>query len=172
MRVLPLVLLVLLLSACGTGSDAPAASPSAVATAGASPAASIDLSGVDVCTLLDDAAVQELTGESVRFITQDGAFSCFWGATVPGVPAYVEVSVGRRPEGLSSYDHLPGCTGAPVAASIEARGASCPGDPHLKVWVAGLSDGVLVTVLVNEPSRALAPADMVPVLEAAAADLR
>ena len=63
----------------------------------------IDLAGVDACSLIDEATVQRLTGETTPFVTQDlSGNKCFWGSTRPGVGAYVELDMFRQPDGLSA----------------------------------------------------------------------
>ena len=68
------------------------------------PNAVVDLSGLDVCSLLTEADVQALTGTSVAFADQGSDDRCFWGATVPGEPQYVEVSVFGRSQELARPD--------------------------------------------------------------------
>jgi len=164
-----------------------AGSPSAAApSADASPADQIDLAGQDICTLLDIGTVQAITGESVGFST-DGrsdasSAACFWGAAVAGVPAFVEVRVFRTRDGLSTWEpprwgspsdspRPSTCTFVPVPGlGTEAKGATCPpdpqGNPQRRIWLAVTDRGLIVTVEVNEPSRALAPSDLAEAFEA------
>lgn len=176
MRVWSSVLVLLLLAACGTGSGEPGTSPTSSAPTAGTSSSPVDLTGVDACSLLDQATVQGLTGESARFVTQDVGqgreIGCFWGAAEPGVPAYVELTAAPRSTGLDAYAFPPGCIETPVpGVGTEAKGAMCAGDPHLKVRLVVWDQGVLVTLLVNEPNRPLEPDDLAAALEAVAAAL-
>jgi len=173
----------LVLSACAaaapsaepSGSTSPAAStatPTTTATgtpsaSTAAPSAAIDLSTLDACSLLDIATVRELTGTALDFETSDrpstvNEASCFWGATVPGEPAYVETRVFKR-DGLAGYTYEPGqgCTSTPVSveAGAEAIGGTCS-DPQPKVFLLLSDSGLAMSVLVNAPERPLEPADL------------
>jgi hypothetical protein len=187
MRALSAVLLLGLLSGCASSSaalatpattDAPSTATPA-ATPGVLPSSSdpVDLTSVDACTLLDEATVHQLTGESVRFSTDDlswgSEIGCFWGAAVPNVSAYVELTVAPRSGGLSSYNFPAGCEVSPVTGvGTEAKGAMCPGDPHLKVRLVVYEQGVFITLLVNDPNRPLDPDDMAATLETVLAELQ
>jgi hypothetical protein len=133
----------------------------------------VDLSGLDACALLDEQTLQELTGESLEFVTdQRDSLHCFWGATTP-VPQYVEIDVFARPDGLSGYTFNPGqgCSIAPVAdVGSEALGATCSNPQH-KVYVLAWDRGVALRVLVNEPSGPLEPEDLAEVAEAVLAEI-
>ena len=184
-------LVLLVLSACGSGASIPAtpfapspqavvptamssssspsataarptAKPTAIATA-APPSLAIDLSAVEACTLLDEADVRALTGTSLEFVTDSRDNThCFWGATTPGDPQYVEIDVFSRPTGLSGYNFSPGSGCSTVAVSgvgAEALGGTCTA-PQYKVYVLAWQGGVAVSVLVNEPTGGLAPGDL------------
>jgi hypothetical protein len=171
------VLALVLLCACGTGSGEPGGPPTSGEPTAGSTSSPVDLTGVDACTLLDEATVQQVTGESVRFATRGlgmgNELRCFWGAAVPNVSAYPELPAARRSTGLSSCTFPAGCMVIGVnGVGSEAKGATCPGDPHLKVWLVALDQGISVTVLVNEPGRALAPGDLAATLEAVVAKLQ
>lgn len=139
-----------------------AATPTAAPVATDEPATStpdavVDLSGLDVCSLLTEADVQALTGTSFTFDGDASDGQCFWG--VPGEPQYVEVSVFARPTGLTGYTFNPGdgCEVAPVSAvGAEAIGAICDNPQH-KVYLLAADRGVAVQALVNEPDGALDP---------------
>jgi hypothetical protein len=115
-----------------SSSDGPSAGTSGPA---ATVSGRIDLSSLDVCTLLSEQTVQEVTGSSVGFDSSGGRGKCFWAATRP-VPPYVEVEVLSSPGGLAAYNFNPaGCTLAPVTGvGAEAKGATCPGS-QLKVYL-------------------------------------
>jgi hypothetical protein len=85
---------------------------------------------LDACSLLDVAQVQSLTGESVNFATQDlsdiSTKQCFWGATVPGVGAYVEVTV--LPQDTIPTGSASNCTEVSVDGDWEeSAGSTCAG---------------------------------------------
>ena len=136
----------------------PTAAPSATEEpVPSTPNAVVDLSGLDVCSLLTEADVQALTGTSVTFADQGTDGRCFWGA--PGEPQYVELSVFARPTGLTGYTFNPGdnCEVASVSGvGAEAIGATCDNPQH-KVYLLAADSGVAVQVLVNEPTGALDP---------------
>jgi hypothetical protein len=138
----------------------PTAAPVATdAPATSSPDAVVDLSELDVCSLLTEADVQALTGTSVNFVDSGTGDRCFWGATAPGEPQYVEVTVFARPTGLTGYSFNPGdgCVVAPVSGvGAEAIGAICD-NPQRKVHLLAADRGVAVQVLVNEPNGPLDP---------------
>jgi hypothetical protein len=120
----------------------------------------VDLTGLDVCTLLTEQTVQDLTGSSEDFASQGGRGACFWAVTRPGVPAYVEVMVRSSQRGLDSHSFSAGCTPVPVTAvGTEAKGATCAGT-QTKVYLVAFDRGVILEVLVNEPERPLQPADI------------
>ncbi len=130
----------------------------------------LDLSAIDACSLVDEATVQQLTGESVAFANQDlsdiNAASCFWGAAVAGVGAYLEVSVNR----LGAMDiGFTECSMTTVdGVGEEALGASCPPQGESsqeKFYLRARQNGIFVTVLVNDPARPLAPQDLGPTVE-------
>ena len=140
----------------------PTAKPTQVSTV-APPSLAIDLSGVDACALLDDADVRALTGTSLEFVTDSRDNThCFWGATTPGDPQYVEIDIFSRPTGLAGYSFNPGSGCTTVAISgvgAEAQGGTCT-DPQFKVYVLAWQGGVAASVLVNEPTGGLAPGDL------------
>jgi hypothetical protein len=160
------ILVVLLFtSACGSSastgdkssaSKAPAARDSKGASSSGGKA--IDLSGVDACSLFDEATVHGLTGVSTRFVSQKlaGGSTCFWGSAKSGVGAYVEVSLVRQPRGLhaTTFNLSPTCSvTASTAAGEEAEIANCPaggGAPQSKVQMRAFERGVIVTLLVND----------------------
>ena len=125
----------------------------------------IDLTGVDGCSLLDQATVQELTGESIRFVTQPSSDPrCFWGASRP-IPPYVEIMLGRS-DGSNLYGPQQGCQGDPVdGIGTRAEGGTCASGSQTKVYLTVFERGVVVMLVVNEPSRPLAPSDLAPVIE-------
>ena len=143
---------------------APVPNTSAAPTAsGAASGGRVDLTGVDVCSFLDETGVQEITGAAVPFETQGKGPTCFWAVPRPGVPQYVEVRVSAHAGGLSGYNFNPGagCTIAAVTGiGSEAKGATCPPNPQRKIHLVAWDRGVLLTVLVNEPARPLEPADL------------
>ena len=179
MRRALMVVLLLLTTACGGGDNAngPSAGPSSdvsQSTAGDV----IDPSKVDVCSLLDVATVQRLTGVSVPFDSQGSRGSCFWGATRPGVGAYVEVKVFRS-KGLSATRSgfaPPACTTAPLdAVGEEAEVITCPAGsatPQSKVQLRAYERGVMVTVLVNDANVSVAKTQLVSAAQAALVELR
>jgi hypothetical protein len=187
MRVRPVlvVLAALTLSACGgpTGSTPAGGTTNPVATgAGAtataapidSPSAEIDLSGLDACTLVDDATLTALTGETGFITDQRDNTDCFWAVPRPGVPQYLEVQIFRRAEGLAGYSRTvnniacPGTTVPGIGA--EAVGGVCQ-TPANQVWLAAMDRGVVVQVVVNEPKGALTPADLADAVNAVIAGL-
>lgn len=131
----------------------------------------------DGCALLDETDVQELTGASINFATDPNAveFGCFWGATSPGEPQYVEISAFRGPESVSGYSTSSDCTRASVAGiGAEAFGGTCDGgdkvyltarDGHSVCKQQVCTGRLYVKVLVNEPKGALAPADLAPTIQ-------
>lgn len=146
--------------------DTPSAIPSVLPT----PSARVDLSAVDACTLLDEQAVQELTGTSLGFAGFDQSQGpnfrgCFWPATTP-VPPYVEISIDARPDGLAGFTGTASnwdCTTSPVAGvGTEAVGGSCipVGSSQVHVYLTAWDKGVRVTLIVNEPERTLEPDDI------------
>ena len=142
----------------------PVATPtSAPATAVPTTSAVIDLSGLDACALLDEGAVRAITGTSLEFVTdQRDNTHCFWGATTPGDPQYVEIDVFARPGGLAEYRFNPGdgCAVVPVVGvGVEAKGAICDNPQH-KVHLLAWAGGVAVRVLVNEPEQPLSLDDL------------
>ena len=117
---------------------------------------------MDVCTLLDEQTVKEITGETEVGFATDGSQSvnggsCFWGATRAGVPAYVEITVGNsNGELLGLKFQGQTCSESPVAGvGTAALGGTCPPPPQRKVYLVAIEPGVLLTVLVNEPKRPL-----------------
>lgn len=188
-------LLSLVLSACGGGSPTPSAPLSsdlaptgalpvattpAATTAGVATPGAIDWSNLDVCALLDEKAVQEITGESEVGFTTNGAHQevsggrCFWGATRAGVPAYVEIEVGNSKGVLFGYKFQgQTCSESPVAGvGTAALGGTCPAPPQRKVFLVAYDQGVQVRVLVNEPKRPLDPGDLAAYVNAALQDIR
>jgi hypothetical protein len=153
------------------GSSTPAApTPAATGTATAAPSSSatsapIDLSVIEACTLLDEAAVQQLTGTTLDFEADEAppfasGVSCFWG--VIGHPQYVEIQIFKRPnlDGYQFQSNDTICTTEPITdAGIEAVGGTCS-TPQQKVYVLVTQDDVVLSVLVNEPERPLEPADL------------
>jgi hypothetical protein len=126
------------------------------------------LTGVDACSFLDEKGVQEITGATQPFTTGGGGGSrrCFWGVPRAGHPQYVEIEVSTWAGGLAGYNFSPfnsgtACAIVPVAGvGAEAKGATCPPDPQRKIHLIAWDRGVLLTVLVNEPIRPLAPAEL------------
>jgi hypothetical protein len=156
-----------------TPTVAPVATLATEAPATSSPTAVVDLSELDVCSLLTEADVQALTGTSVSFADQGTGDRCFWGATVPGEPQYVEVSVFARPTGLTGYTFNPGdgCEVAPVSGvGAEAIGAICDNPQH-KVHLLAADRGVAVQLLVNEPNGPLDPQTLGETVTAALAEI-
>ena len=169
------------LAACGGGPSATSSTTSGPAgatsgtsgTASAAPATpgggTIDLSGLDACTLLDMAAVEALTGETGFDMQRtDGGPSgdkCFWAVPRPGVPQFVEVSVGRRAS-LDGYGlNINGiaCPSTALSgAGVDAVGGVCV-SPQKRVFLAALDQGVAVEVSVNEPKGPLTPEDLLSV---------
>lgn len=133
----------------------------------------VDLTGVDPCSLIDEATIQQITGESVGFTTQDtGDFpvGCFWGAVVPGVPAYVDLTIQQRPDGLSGYSLgiLEECAVEPSdAVGDEARAVTCADSVHLLAAERRL----LVQLTVDEPTGPITPDDLAPVVQGILAQL-
>lgn len=139
---------------------APGASGSAAPTAPvASPGLTIDLTGLDVCSLLDEGAVRALTGWPADVgITSDAGgpnpVKCFWGATQAGVPGYVEIAIGRT-TGLPPHSD---CSIVPVTdIGTEAQMATCPGD---NIFVEAFEGGVLFSLQVQSKT----PGDLAAVL--------
>ena len=178
--------LALALSACGGGP--PAATPAggttspvatgAAATASAapidSPGADVDLSGIDACTLVDDATLTALTGETGFITDQRDNTDCFWAVPRAGVPQYLEVQIFRRAGGLAGYsrtvNNIP-CLGTTVPGiDTEAVGGVCE-TPATQVWLAAMDRGVVVQVVVNEPKGALTPGDLADAVNAVIAGL-
>jgi hypothetical protein len=168
---LPCLALAAVVAACATSASPTAISPSASApgassvpptpssTSGTTPSGRVNLAGLDVCSLLTEPTVQELTGSSVRFASQGRSGACFWGARQP-VPPYVEIEVLSNPGGLAAYTMPTGCTIVPVSGvGSEAKGATCPGT-QTKIYLVAFDRGVIVRVLVNAPERPLQPADI------------
>ena len=175
----PLVLLLCLtlLAACaGTAVTDP--TPRAAAGSGAagsgdlmteSPASS-DLVNLDVdaCAFLDLATVQALTGVEEEYSTDSDSgpseSKCFWGATSPGVPGYVELQMFRQ-QSLSAYSFGDGCTVTPVeGVGAEAAFVECPPNPQTKISMLSFDRGVIVSILVNEPANPLTAEDLGPVI--------
>ncbi len=183
MRRLPTLVLGILLAACSgtavapttaptvpvsptlspSSALAPTIAPTSVSTGSSAP--TIDLSALDVCSLLDEGGVRALTGTQLRFVGDDGGTSgsgeraCFWGGPFP---QYVEIKVFRNNTGLSgfSYTPAPDCVIVPVAGvGTEASGGTCAGGQR-KVYLLAWDPGVIVSVLVNEPNRPLEPDDL------------
>lgn len=166
-----------LVAACGA-TPASTPDPNATTTTAAAPddgpSDGFDLS-VDVCSLLDVAAVQALTGESVDFVTDSRDGACFWGASTPSVSAYVELEMFRRADGIGDFSYLSDrtCERAPVeGVGEEAEGGVCEPDPQTKVYLMVYEQDTLLILLVNEASRALTPGDLVPTMESVLAKLR
>jgi hypothetical protein len=131
----------------------------------------IDLAGVDACSLIDEATVQRLTGETTPFATQGLSGSkCFWGSTRPGVGAYVELDIFRQPDGLSATRSVLGqeCSVAPSSAvGDEAEIVTCPaggGSPQPKVQLRAFERGAIVTLLVNDASGPVAEGELARVV--------
>lgn len=125
----------------------------------ASPSLTIDLTGLDLCSLLDDQTVRELAGwpADVRVASQPSGpnpIKCFWGAAQAGVPGYVEISVGRATGLFPRSD----CTIVPVTGiGTEAQKATCPGD---NVFLEAFDGGVLFSLQVQSKT----PGDPAPAL--------
>ena len=174
-RILAAASLVLAIAACSGGAPATAVTPTDVtgnpaasgpaATSGATSGAgaTVDLSGLDVCNLIDEATVSALTGVSGFTTSSRDNTHCFWAVPKPGVPQYLEVDVSARPNGIGDYDlSFPQntCTSVPVsAADLQAKGGDCTGPQH-KVYVIAWAQGVMVSVLVNEPPAGTTPAGL------------
>jgi hypothetical protein len=179
---LPAATLCLLLAvACGGSADGSGNPTTSSPTGTEQPATDgedIDLASVDACSLLDVATVQALTGESVDFMTQDmsdgvSSFGCFWGATEPGIGAYVEITWSRA-VGIDEYTYGAdqGCSESPVeGVGVPAEGGTCPANPQAKVYLAAYDRGVRVMVLVNDPSRPLTPGDLAGVAKSVVEEL-
>ena len=188
-RFAALALILLFVSACGSATpvtpgasgSAPAGTLAATTTASpatttagvaptdtAPPASPINWSELDVCTLLDEQTVKEITGETEVGFTTDGGSQgvnggdCFWGATRAGVPAYVEITVGNSNGNLLGLNFQgQTCSESPVAGvGTAALGGTCPPPPQRKVYLVAIEPGVRLTVLVNEPKRPLDPDDL------------
>lgn len=192
-----ILLLTLLVSACGTSTEAasaaagdgsaPAAAsqgadgsmaPASAATASAPAEAQIDLSGVDACSLVDTGTIRQLTGASADVDYATDSFEpthCFWGATVPGEPGYVELDLGPRAD-LSGFVFRAANSGAecpaePIAGiGDEAVGGTCPASPQVRAYIAVLEGGVLLTLSVNE--GVATSDDLAPIAESILAQLR
>jgi len=107
----------------------------------------VDLSGLDVCTLLDDDTITQLAGEPLPFLGPPGPDSCFWAGRNP---AYVEVFVGPQ-NGLNA-DFFGGCSGTPIEGVGEAAaGGTCVTNSQSKVFLNAFERGVQVSVILNEP---------------------
>jgi hypothetical protein len=174
-----LLVVSMLAAACGGPSvagSAPAGSTSgSQSVAGSKPpapsasaAALVDID-VDACSFIDTATVQALTGVSENFATQaqsqPSGSSCFWGATVAGVPGYVELSIFRQ-HSLADYAFGDGCDVTPITGvAVEAAFVDCPPDPQHKVSMLAFERGVIVSVLVNEPAGPVGADDLGPVIE-------
>jgi hypothetical protein len=156
----------------------PAGTLSAAPTGnGATQGTRIDWKALDACSLIDSPTVHELTGESVRFVSEGhrdvSGSKCFWGAAVPGVPAYVEITfVNGYAGGLSAVGFTVNgtrCTAdIPVAGvGIEARGGSCTASSQRKVYLYALFQGGAGQLLVNASKRPLEPSDLAATVNAA-----
>jgi hypothetical protein len=165
-------------SASATGaSPSPAASPAASSDPqpSGSAATTVDLA-VDSCAFLDIAVVQQLTGVSEDFLAdgrkEPAGTQCFWGATRPGVPGYVEISAFRQPS-IPEHSFGDGCTVTPVSGvGSAAEFVVCTGGPQDKIGMLAFDDGVAVTLLVNEPAGVLTADDLGPVIQSIYDQLR
>lgn len=151
----------------GTGSTAAPGAGTAAPSAGASTAA-VDLSGVNVCDLVPESTVSALTGESGFTKDSRSNTHCFWGVMRAGVPQYLEIELSNRPNGIGDFNlNLPQntCVTVPMsAAGLEAKGGDCTGAQH-KVYLIAWANGVMATVLVNEPPAGTTPATLVQVAQ-------
>lgn len=165
------------LSACAAGPGTsgtpatfqpPVGSPTATVLE-PTPTGAIDWAALDVCSLLDETDVQEITGESAVGFTDQGhqeanGGKCFWGATRAGFPAYVEIGVWRNTGTMPEYSGGTvgqKCSESPVnGVGTEAIGGICAPPPQRKVYLSAIGEGVWVTFLVNEPTRPLEPDDL------------
>lgn len=182
MRALSLLVLFVLAACTGSASSsAPAASAHAASaaptgtSADPSPQPGVDLDALDVCTVLTVAQVQEITGVNAPFEGRGTSHAsdakCFWGAHFE--PAYVEISVFRRKDGLATWNPSPSCAATALSGlGDEAKGAICAPNPQQKVWLAVADEGLVVTVLVNEPQRPLGPEDLAETFRAVSEHLR
>jgi hypothetical protein len=161
-----------------TGPDAGASRTETALPTSSPPSASaeaIDLD-LDACVLLDVATVQSLTGEATDYTTSGqrspSGSSCFWGATSPGFPGYVELRLFRQTS-LANYSYGKGCAKSPVdGVGSEAEFAACPPDPQDKYYLLAFESGVIVSLLVNEPASPLTAEDLAPVAESVWEQLR
>lgn len=165
-RTLLLVIAMMLLSACG---DSGAPDSNAGEGQNAGQGSQVDLATINACSFLGVAKVQAITGEDVRFTDSGRAdpssSRCFWGASVPGVPAYVEVMITRYRGDLTTGVDAD-CTVSDVAVKdADSAGVTCPPDPQRKISLLAGVNGIRVSLLVNEPSRPLTPKDLVPFVE-------
>ena len=146
----------------------PAATPTVAATptAAAMPSVLIDVSAIDACAFLDESDVQALTGTSHDFTNSGSQGTCFWGVTSAGEPAYVEIKVFRS-AGLANWFRADAqCTVVPVTSVAgEATGRVCDNPQHKVELLVRDQSAVTIGVLVNEPERALEPADLGPIIE-------
>jgi hypothetical protein len=181
-RTLAAAMLMLSIAACG-GAPATAVTPTdrTASPAGSGPApttsassgAGIDLTGVQACSLIDDATVTAVTGQTGFLKDSRENTHCFWG--VPRAPQYLEIRLDRRPGGIGDYQmnfEASTCTSVPVsAAGFEAKGADCVGPQH-KVYVLLWANGVMLSVLVNEPPAATTPASLIAIAQGVFASLQ
>ena len=185
LRPMRVAVLALTLAACNAapsattpaGGSTSAPGGSATPTSAAGSPSTIDLSGLTVCTLVNAATVEALTGET-GFTTDQKAdvrsASCFWAVPKPGVPQYLEVKVDRRTTPLGDYGlnvNGAACPGVAIpGVGVEARGGVCVG-AQTKVWLIAMDRGVSVQVIVNEPKGALTPEGLADVAKAILAGL-
>ena len=149
--------------------------PSVAASPTETEPAAIDLD-IDACAILDIATVQQLTGVSTDYTTSSSSgpseTKCFWGATTPGFPGYVELRIFRQTS-LSAYSFGEGCSVTPVeGVGVEAAFVDCPANPQVKVSLLAFDRGVIVSLLVNEPASPLTAEDLSPVVESVFEQLR
>lgn len=135
----------------------------------------VDLASIDACSFFDVATIRQITGATAGFADQGHAdpslSKCFWGATEPGEPAYVELTFSRyKGEIATGID--PGCTVSTVdMEGVDAAGATCPPDPQRKIYLLAGDRRIKVSMLVNEPNKQVTPQDLVPFVESVVATL-
>ncbi len=110
--------------------------------------------------------MRALTGTPHDFTSDGSQGSCFWGVTSAGEPAYVDIKAFRT-NGLSDWFSADAeCTVVPVTSAYgEAAGRVCDNPQHKVELLVRDQSGVTVSVLVNEPERALEPADLSATIE-------
>jgi hypothetical protein len=157
------VLAASLVAGCGSGGGDDNGGDNGGGTTQTTGDAAVNPRDIDLCAVIDMAAVQALTGESERFVSQRSGERCFWAVPKAGFPAYVEISLARQPGGLDALTYEVGdCTVTPISdLGEEAEGGTCTAAPQQKVYVRAFDGELIATVLVNAPKRALTPDDIV-----------